>query len=241
MLQSKPKPLQARNDWRQQNLSCPRWGLLKKDTLYPSSLVEPSRFAPAAAEHLPLSSDCLQNQASASMAFPSKDVDLSESAWSACSGAKSRASHVSWQTCLFCKSGNKNDWAFRTRLLAQPQRSGSAHLPPTPSSCRFASNGLFFGAHALLFHRRFYQWFQMRGISGFKCVGQSTWWTLLHAFNTTQNVIQSCKQPSKWWTHTEEHMWRIRRQYCSLMAPELVPFLPRRWTDTMLRADVLLH
>ena len=172
--QPKQKSWQAREDSRQMNPKCPRLGLLKRDILYPSLFLEPSRCTPAAAQLLPLSWSCLRNQALANLEFPNEDADLVESNWSPGSGAGSPALRVSWQTHFSCKSGSKNDWVSRMRPLAQSQKSGSAHLPPhflhliSPLRTDSSSELTPFS-------------FITAGVSCFNCLRHCMWRALLHA------------------------------------------------------------
>ena len=70
----------------------------------------------------------------------------------------------------------------------------------------------------------------------------STKQTLLHAFHTAQNVIRSCEQPSKWWTHAKgTRGYYGNTTYCSWSAPEFVPFRRRKLTGTKSQVDARLH
>ena len=166
MLQPKLKPWQARKDSRQLNLSRPRWGLLKIDTLYPSPLVEPSRFTPAAAQLLPLSWGCLQNQALDNPELPKEDVDLVESAWSPGSGVVAQS-----LVHPMCHDRHVIPSESAVKIIVFPGCVGgpdvkkrlSSSAPEHSSYYRSASNGVFSGAHSLLFHCRLYQFFQLRG------------------------------------------------------------------------------
>ena len=182
MFHSKPKPLQVREDWLQLQLSCPRWGLLKRNSLYHSLLVEPSRFIPPVAQRLPLSWDCLQNQSPLTWSFQLKTL-ISWKVIGSLIVAQDLVHPICLDKHVFCadpavKTIVLSEWACWSSHKEAAQFIQLPHFVHPVGPIRKDTSSWFAPFC-----------FIVACNNGFKCMKHSTWRTLLHAFNTTEDVI----------------------------------------------------